>query len=186
MIIIRCIVNWLIRKGTISSYDRELYEYAGYSLFISLLPVIIIMIMGILMGEFIESILIILPFMCIRKFSGGFHLKYAWLCMIFSCSILYICVCIIVHIKFGFYINIGLMCAIMSLILLSPIDSENRRLEISEIERYRKITIIMSIIFLLVYLIFIFIRCEKYAMCIAEGLILTAILQLPCLLKKHN
>ena len=184
MKIVRKLVNWLISKGTVSEEDRELYEYAGYSLFISILPVIIIIIIGSIMGHLIESILIIIPFMCLRKFCGGFHLKYAWLCLIISCGILFASVYIISYIKFNIPFNLILIFSIISLIILSPIDSKNRRLENYEMKKYKIVTMCMLIFFTVIYVILISIRMGKNALCIAEGVILTAMLQIPCLFEK--
>ena len=61
--------------GGVEEEDRKLYGYCSYSFFLSISPVVMIIIIGSLMGIPVESILIIIPFMFIRKFSGGFHLK---------------------------------------------------------------------------------------------------------------
>lgn len=179
-----CITTWLIKHGAVDREDRELYEYAAYSLIITISPLFIIMVIGCAMGETIESILIIIPFMLIRKFSGGFHAKHAWVCMISSCGILFLCVYIVAHIQYSIFINIIMICATISLILLSPIDSENRRLELSEIKKYKITTIVMVMIFAIIYCLFLFIGQKTYAICIAEGAVLTAALQIPCMFEK--
>ena len=42
----KCVVTWLIKNGTILEEDRELYEFAAYSFFISISPVVSVMIIG--------------------------------------------------------------------------------------------------------------------------------------------
>ena len=180
----KCIATWLIKYGVVEQEDKELYEYAAYSLILSISPLIMIMIIGLLMGRTVESILIIIPFMFIRKFSGGYHAKYAWVCMISSCGILLLCVYMVARIKYSMLINIILICAAISLTILSPIDSENRRLDLSEIKKYKITTIVMTMIFVIIYCLFLLADNKIYAICIAEGIILTASLQTLCLFEK--
>ena len=82
------IAKWLLHAGAISESDRELYEYAAYSFLFSLLPLCLIVILGCITGMVIEGLLMILPFMLIRKFSGGFHLKSPGICLVSSTLLL--------------------------------------------------------------------------------------------------
>lgn len=176
-----CITTWIIRHGTILQEDKELYEYATYSFILSISPVIIIMIFGGMMGKAVEGILIITPFMLMRKFSGGFHAKHAWACMIFSCSILFSCLYMAAHIKYSSLIDIIMICAAVCLMVFSPIDSENRRLDLSDKKKYKITVAIMIIVFVIIYCLFLIADYKTYAICIAEGVILTACLQVPCI-----
>ena len=179
------IVAWLIKSEAILKEDREIYEYAMYAFIISMSPVIVVVIIGEIMGKLAESILIIIPFMFIRKFSGGFHAKYAWVCMVFSSGILFACVYMVVHITYNVCcINVILICSAISLMIFSPIDSEKRRLDLSEKKEYKITAIILVTIFVIIYYILMFADREIYAICIAEGIILTAGLQIPCILEK--
>lgn len=177
-----CITTWLIRHGTILQEDRELYEYATYSFILSISPVIMIMIIGGVMGKAVEGILIITPFMFMRKFSGGFHAKHAWVCMIFSCSILFSCLHMAAHINYSSLIDVIMICATICLIMFSPIDSENRRLDLSEKKKYKITVAVMIIVFVIIYCLLLIADYKAYAICIAEGIVLTACLQVPSML----
>lgn len=176
--------SWLIKHGAIPQEDRVLYEYATYSFIISILPLFIVMFFGVIQGKTVESILLIIPFMLIRKFSGGYHAKHSWVCIISSCAVLFLCVYIVSDIRYGMLLNIAMLCAAASLVALSPIDSENRRLDDSEKKQYKKITIIMVIVFVILYFLLSLLGNKIYSICIAEGIIITACLQVPCLLQK--
>lgn len=178
------IVTWLIKRETIPQKDRELYEYAAYTFILSMSPVVMVMIIGGIMGQLVESILIIIPFMFIRKFSGGFHAKHAWVCMVFSCGILFLCVYMVAYIKYGILINIVMVCAAIGLTVFSPIDSENRRLDLSEKKKYKITAIVLTMVFVIIYCLFLLTDNKTYAICIAEGVILTASLQALCLVEK--
>jgi len=78
------ISEWLLSSGAISEKDRSLYEYAAYSFIFSLAPLVIVAIIGSILGMLAEGIILILPFMFIRKFSGGYHLKSSRICFVTS------------------------------------------------------------------------------------------------------
>lgn len=178
------IVTWLIKQKAILKEDRELYEYATYSFFLSFFPLFISIIIGSVMGKVLESILFIVTFMLTRKYSGGFHTRHAWVCIISSLIILFVCIYIIANIKYNFIFDIGMLCATIGLIIFSPIENENRRLDLIEKKEYKsKITVIVLIIAIIYYLLILLNR-ENYALAIDVGIILSACLQIPCILKE--
>lgn len=178
------ITTWLIRNGVVKAGERELYEYAVHSLALSLAPLVIVVIMGGFMGVVKESILFILPFMAIRKFSGGFHAKHEWICLMSSCGLLFLCVFAVSKITYNVALGVVTLGAVISLSLFSPIDSDNRRLSADEKIKYRRITHIMAGLFFGIFVLLAGLRAKKYAGCIAVGLILSASLQFPCLLQR--
>jgi len=87
--------NWLVKANAVKSEDRELYSYAMYSFLFAMAPLMLTMIIGIFMHMFLESVLFILPFVIIRKFSGGFHLKSPTVCIFVSTGIIIVFLCTI-------------------------------------------------------------------------------------------
>jgi len=179
------IVTWLIRHDAVEDTDRELYEYAVYSLIITLSPLLIIMIIGSFMGMLKESVLLILPFMIIRKFSGGFHAKYGRTCFIGSCVVLFLCVVLVSHITCNVILNVIVLGAVTGLCIWSPIDSDNRRLSDEEKRRYKKVTCATAVTFAVLYILLNMAKSDTYAVCIAVGLMLPAGLQVPAILQKY-
>jgi len=76
------------------------------------------------------------------------------------------------------------LAAAASLCILSPVDSENRRLSKDEKVIYKKTTCFIVIFFMAVFMLLWIAGKEKFAVCIAIGLILPASLQLPCIIVK--
>nr|WP_288741466.1 accessory gene regulator B family protein [uncultured Mediterraneibacter sp.] len=178
-----CICECLVRQEAIQAEEKELYEYAIYSFFLNIAPIVIVLIIGSLLKKEQESIIVIFPFMCIRKFSGGMHAKKAWVCVISSCIVLFFWVWVVDKLSADTLLNILVFCAIFSLALFSPIDSERRHLNTDQKKQYRIITIFITIIFWVIYELLLYMEFEVYAVCIAEGIMLTAILQIPCVVK---
>lgn len=184
--IARCsetIITWLIKQDAIKVEDKALYEYAVYSLLLTFSPLILILVFGFLMGKVKESALLILPFMLLRKFSGGFHAKHDWTCLIGSCGLLFLCVYAASNITCSVALSVVTFGAVIVLCLCSPIDSENRRLALDEKKKYKLVTCMIAVIFAMVFVLLMLIKADTYAVCIAIGLILSAGLQLPCIVQ---
>lgn len=120
------IADWLINCEVVKETDKELYSYAVYSILLSLSPLLLAIGFGIGMGCVGRSVMIIMPFVIIRKFSGGYHTKHAWSCLIWSCLLLVLCMVLSFHIKCGWVLALITVGAAVSLICFSPIDNENR------------------------------------------------------------
>ncbi len=178
------IIPWLIESGVIEASDRELYEYAIHSLWLSVAPLLLALVFGILMGVPWKAVLMILPFMAIRKFSGGFHAKRERTCLIVSSLLIVLCIYGAAHLEYSAVISICLMLAGISLITFSPIDSENRRLDDDEKSRYKAITAVMATVFAVLHLLLLVFGLRSAAVCIAVGMILSAGLQIPCVVMR--
>lgn len=180
----KSITRWLIKRETIKIEDKELYEYAVYSLLLTVEPVVLILIIGGLLGKMIEGVAIIIPFMFIRKFSGGIHAKKLWVCMLSSCALLFLAVWLVDKVDVNTFLSITVVGAAVSLIWLSPVDSENRRLSTAEKKEYKVITFFVAIVFVAIYGVLSYTEFKVYAAGIAEGIILTAMLQIPCMVNR--
>lgn len=178
------IADWLVSCGAVEKADKELYSYAVYSTLMSISPLLLAIGFGLCMGCVRQSVMIILPFVVIRKFSGGYHARYAWFCLLCSCLLLFFCIVFSFHIKCGWILALFTVGAAVSLICFSPIEHENKVLSREEHRQYKKVTIILVGIFLIVDLLFFLFRLSVYSVCISIGILLSAGLQLPCIFKK--
>lgn len=176
--------DWLINSGVIAENERELYSYASYSLFLSLSPLLLAFFFGFWMGEIEKSIVLVLPFVFIRKFCGGYHAKNEWSCLLESSLLLYLCIYISSKISYDFYLAFLTLVSMVSIIIWSPIDSENRKLEDIEKKKYKSVTVLLTGLFGILIIIFFLLGKQDTAICISIGIILTAGLQIPCVLKK--
>ena len=174
------IITWLIKSGVIEASDRELYEYALHSLWLLVAPLIIAIVFGIIMGSPGEAVIMILPFMAVRKFSGGYHAKRERNCLIGSSLLVMLCIYCTDHLEYGVTISICLILATISLTIFSPINSENHRLDSDEKSRYKVVTAVIAIIVCALSIILATVGFSAAAVCIAVGQILSAVLQIPC------
>lgn len=177
------VIGWLIQQKTIESSDRELYEYALYSFLVSNIPLVFLVIASILLGKLLEGMLIVLPFMIIRKFCGGYHAKHVYTCFILSTGLVLSGFYIVNYLNCNYFIM--MVISGVSIMFNSPIDSQNKRLDKSEIKLYKRITEMLIVSIIVLYIILFIIKCSYYAKYLAMSITLIAILQVPCIVKNR-
>lgn len=177
------ITDWLIKCGAIPETDRELYEYAIYSILLSLSPMLLALAIGALFGSAVQGGLTITPFVILRKFSGGYHAKSARVCFISSSLLLVLCIFLSSVIKCDIKLLVATILSAISLAYFSPLENENRLLSREEQKRYKKVVIKLLICFGLVELCLLCLGMTEWLVCISIGMMLTAFLQGLCIVK---
>ena len=149
----------------------------------SLLPLVLVMLLGCASGMLLEGVLMIVPFILVRKFSGGFHLQSPGVCFVSSLMLLsaFLFLIRLVSMKQSFILLSCLAVAsTLQLFFCSPIDNEARKLNEKERAAFKKVARIMSLLFLAIYIALLSFGQSRFAVPIGTGLILTALLQVPC------
>lgn len=174
------VADWLIREAVIEEAERELYEYAVHSLFMLIAPLFMAIVIGMFFGELGMSMVLILPFMIIRKYSGGYHAKKQWICLLLSTVLLIACFWLAERSQAGILLSVVVCTAALSLAAFSPVDSRNRRLTQEEIVVYGRNCKILVAVFVMLYFLLRVGNADTCATYLAYGIILPAVLQLPC------
>ena len=183
------ITKWLLHAGAISESDRELYEYAAYSFLFSLMPLCLVVILGCITGMVIEGLLMILPFILIRKFSGGFHLKSPGICLVSSTLLLsafLFIIRLVIDEQQMILFSCFVIASALQIFLCSPIDNDARKLNEKERLVFQKIARNMSTMFLVVYIFLLLLGQLRFSVPVGAGILLTAFLQVPCFFTKNH
>lgn len=179
--------EWLVAQGAVTAKDKNLFAYAVYSFLFGMMPIFIMVILGLVFDMLLEGLLLITPFMLLRKFSGGYHLKSSIVCTVTSTTLLMLsllAVRIASTSSTTIILSVLVTFSAITLFLLSPIDSEARRLSPKERKVFRLIARIITSIFLLIYFLLVLFDQTGIAAPIGIGIIIPAILQLPCLIQR--
>ena len=175
------LADWLISNGVIDKEDKELYSFAAYSAVLFVSPVFIALAFGICLNKIPQCLMIIMPLMLIRKFSGGYHAKSLRTCLICSILLFYLCIFLTNYIASSIWLIIVTILATISLSYFSPIENNNRKLEAGEKKEYKKVTTVMSFICLVISIGLKSLHMDSYHVCMSLGILLTAGLQIPCI-----
>lgn len=132
----------------------EIYEYAIYITLSGLFHILTVLLIGICFNMLIESVVFYGSFILIRKFAGGYHAKTPTRCYTFS-VLVSIAVLYFIKVMYEIYSTSLIVCLLfiemVCVILIfynSPLQSDNKPLDIKEKGLYKKVArIIVSIIF---------------------------------------
>lgn len=177
-------VDWMIQNRAIDESERELYAYAVHSFLMSLSPLVLAVGIGFCVGNVKLAVILVLPFMFLRKFSGGYHAKSLKSCLFGSCLLLFLCTLLSMHVQCDWGLAAITIAAAISLVVCSPIDNENRILDQGEKKLYKKVTIMLVTVFLSLDMVLFFLNQYSYVACISVGIQLSAGLQIPCIMKR--
>ena len=133
--------------------------------------------------------MLITTFILLRNFAGGFHFQTPLPCIIVSTLVLLGCLLeISVILEYGSFIIHTLLvyASIVPICILSPIDSENRQLSAKEKSAFHRIAIVLATINAALYSLLLILRTVEIAIPLGTGMILTALLQLPCLFEHQK
>ena len=180
--------KWLLKSGAISDSELELYEYAIFTFLLTFFPITLSFFIGTILGKPIESLFLIVPFVFLRKFSGGYHLSSPIKCFLTSTALLVISqltVNTIISNHNYFVFAIVQVLAILTVYTLSPIDSEQRKLNDKEISLFRKIARIILLAIITLEILFFIFHKANLGIRLGFGIILVAALQLPAMISKR-
>ena len=174
--------KWLLKSGAISDSELELYEYAIFTFLLTFFPITLSFFIGTILGKPIESLFLIVPFVFLRKFSGGYHLSSPIKCFLTSTALLVISQLTVNTIisNHNYFV-----LAILTVYTLSPIDSEQRKLNDKEISLFRKIARIILLAIITLEILFFIFHKANLGISLGFGIILVAALQLPAMISKR-
>lgn len=180
----KALVKWLLKTGAISQQDADVYEYGIYSFLFSLLPFALVLILTVPLGMVTEGFLLIVPFFFLRKFTGGFHFQSALPCLVTSTLLLLASLAGIKALLSKpplLAVYLAVYLSLIPIFLLSPIDSINRKLSLKEQRVFRRTAIGLGCFFAVLFTLLMGFELYRIAVPIGGGIVLTALLQLPCL-----
>lgn len=175
------VAKWMEREGAIPNEDNDCFSYAVYSLLFGLLPVFIVILLGFAFGMLREGLLMIAPFMLIRKFSGGYHLDSSKSCFVFSSVLLTLTIQLInvvVQYEYTFYLTVSVLLSVLCLCVFSPVENHARKLSNKEKKLFHRIAGTLAIVAMIVYLVMLKTVEVQYTVAFGIGIVLVAALEI--------
>ena len=172
------IAGFLISMGIISDDDRELYSYAAYNIIFKAVPIIVLFILSICMDKIIENAIIVLVFLSIRKYAGGFHFNKPALCLFGSSVVMAVLLVLSDRIYTSLLMYAVLLISVIIIVCLSPLDSDKRKLDDTEIKEYKIKAVIVLLVILALYTLLCVCHKIIYSNCVFLAIELVLCLQL--------
>jgi accessory gene regulator B len=160
--------EYIIKKGMANEEERTIYEYGFQYALETGLSIFITSIIAIALHMLSEGLLFYLVFIPLRSYAGGLHLNTYWTCLSLSCLTFSIILLIVKFLELPYFIMLItiLVFIIAILLLLFPVENENRSVDEEEKiyfqTRFKKILFI-DIILVISFFIF---ECKQYLLLI--------------------
>lgn len=132
-----------------------------------MLNAVTIISIGVILNEIWQAVLFMLFYVPLRSNAGGYHAKTALRCYFYSIVIM---IAVLLAIKYLILSNF--ICIIMLIfssgviLILSPVEDKNKLLDDVERVVYRKRTLIITVLEILVFLMCLIFELDKVSLCI--------------------
>lgn len=158
-VISKKIAEFLCSKNIIEKDKKEVYQY-GYEVLVSgLTGFIIVLVLGLFMKRFVDSLLFLAVFVPVRQLTGGYHADSYLKCNIVF-TIVYLIVMLVsetMKLEISLlYMGIMLMLYILAVYEYAPMENPNKPLDADQKRINRKtalaVSVILSVTAMIVYL----------------------------------
>lgn len=142
------IVDKMINNDVIDVQQRDEYLYTVQLLIEKCIVYVIVGFFAVLVGKIIETLLFLLVFLTIRKYSGGYHCKTEIGCVI--SSLILVVVVILIEGPFlqvhRIAANVFFALSVCIMLVIGPVNHPNMNWSEYEYDRSKRVTAIMVLI----------------------------------------
>ncbi len=174
------ITHKFVTLGIISEDDYEIYKY-GFELLIALLSTTItIVLISIFINKFVETILYLVGFFCVRAICGGYHAKHHYSCFITTISsyLLFLLLNICFFSKPYLGLVTGVMTIVSSIFILAftPVEHPDNPMTDYRKSRNRCLSLLLTFVICIIYFMSLFLEnISPYIFNYSTGIFLAAL-----------
>ncbi|MCR1898495.1 accessory gene regulator B family protein [Irregularibacter muris] len=171
------ITESFIHNDIILAEDKDLYIYGLKQGVFILLNIFTIIGMGLILGMLWQSFVLMLVYIPLRSYAGGYHAKTPLKCYLFSIVMLWVALLGIRLIPWTNFTSLMVsFCAGSIIFFLAPVEDSNKPLDEVEKKIYKKRSRILLIVSIGVELLLWIIGFKKAAICIMMAIIMAAMM----------
>lgn len=139
--------------------DIDVYTYGLELLFSTTASFIAVLIIGLIFNQFFAAIAFLFSFIPIRTFSGGYHAETHLRCFLILLAVYSLNILILLYLPKIIMLETTAFNSLVSVFIiyfLSPIEDKNKPISVTEKKKYRKMSLIIALIQLLIVSILLF------------------------------
>lgn len=142
------VTDFLLKKHYISDEEKEVCQYGYAVLFSNLLGLLIIALISLLARRLVDGLIFTGIFVSTRKFSGGYHANTYFRCnlSIAGVYVFYLVLSAVLSERYAGLLCIMYILYIICVIQKAPIENENKPLDDEQKIKYRKISILLGVV----------------------------------------
>lgn len=175
--LVNCILFKMQSEKLVDEEDIEIYQFGLECILLKLIHIISYLLIGICMGDVFSLLVsgsILIP---LRRKTGGYHAKTRVGCYIFSCCVVLL-LCLFNKAEMALMVRTaGMIVADILILLLTPMENENRVLELDEKILFRKQAIVLlALVNVVVVIIFLIQKYLFLAYWLENGVLFTGVM----------
>lgn len=183
------IADRLCTSAVITEEDKDLYSYGFFVILSRILFFILSTTFGIILHIAIESIVFFVLFCLIRSYAGGVHASSEFKCTVYTTSALLICILsikLLMQYNSDYILLVVLILSSICVFALSPLDSLEKPLGEQEKKHYRKLTLIITGLIVVLTFIFYLLELKGISVSSVISLVLESILLITGKIKEYS
>lgn len=150
------ITNYFYTNEIISKEEKEIYVYGLHLIFSSVIGIAIILALGVLLNNLVNTVLFLSAFISVRMYSGGYHAN-----SYIKCNMTLITIYLITMAAVNFIPReiIGTSSAVLIALTIyiiskyAPVDNENKKLTKKQKVKNKRITLFLLSVFYILSLV---------------------------------
>lgn len=138
------LANRLLVKNVVKEDLLDIYIY-GFELIISsLLSASIVLLLGALFGQFLNSFAFLITFSLLRSYTGGYHASKYWICTLITVTTFSIVLLLskIFMASLILYLLLSII-GIALIIILAPVENHNKKLSEEQKRKFKTVSIVI-------------------------------------------
>lgn len=145
------IADQLVEDQTIDVADVEAYKFGIEVTILKVIHYVSYIAIALCMRKLFELVIIFAIFYSFRRNTGGFHAKTRLGCYVFSCAVIFLSL-FATELSFAWWgMTAVSVLDLIVLLILSPVQHINRKLDAEDIACFRRRLKIISLTFLIIY-----------------------------------
>ena len=156
----KSITNSLRKKGIVLDEFADVYQY-GFELLLSfLISTGLVIIAGIIVNRFIETLVFLIVFISLRSFTGGFHAMKYWICTVSTFGVYSLVMFVSSYVSVNFYVfYILFLIGSIILYIKAPVENPNKKLTKKQKSKYKWIS--LALFFGLTLIGYVFVKSNS-------------------------
>ena len=156
----KSITNSLRKKGIVLDEFADVYQY-GFELMLSfLIGTGLVIIAGIIVNRFIETLVFLIVFISLRSFTGGFHAMKYWICTVSTFGVYSLVMFVSSYVSVNFYVfYILFLIGSIILYIKAPVENPNKELTKKQKSKYKWIS--LALFFGLTLIGYVFVKSNS-------------------------
>ncbi len=182
------IAGLLIANDIVSDENRDAYIYGLELLIPQILFYIGLLVISLFTKTLLLSLLFVVTYKVLRQYTGGFHCKSAEACLVVS-VLIYLILLLLFNFRLAIVDMLLITVSITASVILfrfSPVEDKNKPLDDIEKIKYRRLSVIVTILAIFLIIISFFLNLRKIFYAVAWSLSADAVLILLTIRRCNN